>query len=105
MTPIVPPPTVRLPAADDGRFRLYFQAGDFVGGQNRHHFGHARPAFQRFLVDPAIVADGGDHGPFGADDHMAFQAQRFDACDHVRNILGGGLFFHDDNHGWGAPFL
>ena len=79
MTPIVPPPTVRLPTRTMVGSGLHFAAGDLVGGEDRHHFGHARAAFQRFLAGVAFVADGGDHGPLGADDHVGFQAQLFDA--------------------------
>ena len=89
--------------ADHGRLGLHLAAGDFVGGEDRHDFGHARPAFQRLLVRLAIVADGGDHGPLGADDHVGLQAQRLDALDHVLDVGRRGLLFHDDDHGSLAP--
>ena len=72
--------------ADRRRLALHFAAGDFVRRQDRHDFGHARAAFQRFLVRLAIVADRGDHGPLGADDHVGLQPQRFDALDHVFDV-------------------
>ena len=79
--------------ADRGRFAFDFQAGDFVGGQDRHHFGHAGSAFQRFFVGLAIVAHRGDHGSFGADDHVGLQTQRLDALDHVLDVGGEASFF------------
>ena len=99
MTPIVPPPTRQAAGADDRRLGLHFAAGDFVRGEDRHDFGHAGAAFQRFLVRLAIVADHGDHGPFGAHDDVGFRpspSMRWTMCS---TSVWLGLFFHDDDHG------
>jgi hypothetical protein len=86
MTPSTPAPT------------LDFAAGDFVGRENRNHFGHPGPAFERLPRFRPFVADRGDHGAFGADDHMRLQAQRFHSLDHVFDLFLGGVSFHDDDH-------
>ena len=79
--------------ADDRRLLLHFAAGDLVGGQDRQHFGHARAAFERFLVHLAIVADRGDHGPLGADDHVGFEPEALDPLDHVLDVGWVAFFF------------
>ena len=88
--------------ADDRGFGPHFAAGDFVGGQDGDHLGHARPALQRLAELIPLFADGGDDRPFRAVDRMGFQAQLFDALDHVFDLLGGRSSFHDDDHRAGS---
>ena len=98
-------PTDEAAGADDGRLGLDLAAGDFVGGEDRHDLGHARPAFQRLAELVAFLADGGDHGPLGAVDRMGFQAKLFDALDHVFDLFRGCSSFHDDDHRVGYSLL
>ena len=103
MTPIVPSPTVRLPATDRGGLLLHFAAGDFVGREDRHDLGHAGPLSSDSLCVLTIVADRRDDGALGADDDVGLQAQRLDALDHVLDVRWRGLFFHDNDHGGLSP--
>ena len=56
-------------------------------------------AFERLFVCLAIVADGRDHGPLGADDHVGLEPQAFDALDHVGHVGLASILIHDNDHG------
>ena len=83
---------------DDRRLGLHLAAGDFVGGENRHEFGHARHALQRLAKLIPFLADGRDHGPFGAIDRMGLQAKLLDPSDRMFDLFGRRAAFHDDDH-------
>ena len=104
MMPSLPVADREAAGADDGRFGLDLAAGDFVGGENRHEFGHARHALQRLAKLIAFFADGRDHGPFGAVDRMSLQAKLLDPSNRMFDLFGRRAAFHDDDH-CGAPWL
>jgi hypothetical protein len=49
-------------------------AGHLVRREDGDHVGHAGSAGERLLGIGPFLADGGDHGPLGADDHVGLEA-------------------------------
>src|SRR5262249_5155469 len=81
-----------------GALLFHLGRGHLVGCENRHDFIHSFPGFQGLLGAVALLAQGGDHGAFGADNDVAAQPKLLDPFLDVIDLHGAGAGFHDDDH-------
>ena len=92
-----------LPYGQTARFhdrwlRLHFDAGHFVGRENRNDLGNSGSTLQRLARFFTFFTNRSNHRSFGPDDDMSLEPQALYARNHMVNLVLGGTVFHDNNH-------
>src|SRR5439155_22013698 len=83
----------------DARLRMGLATGQLVRRQDRYYILHARNGPQRLRADLFLVADDTDDRAIRAAAQMCLEAQRFDALDHMTDLVVADSGLEDDNHG------
>ena len=84
---------------DDGTLRLELTAGEFEGLRDAYDFADTFEKFEVAMIEIAMDADGAENGVGCAGGAMYIEAAGDDTIDDVLDLLVGGVFVHDDDHG------
>ncbi len=74
-------------------------AGELEGLRDAHHLADAFEKFKVAMIEIAVDADGAENSVRSAGGAVHVEAAGDYAVDHMLNLLFGGAFVHDDNHG------
>ena len=84
---------------NDGAFRLEMAAGELEGLRNTNNFPNAFEQLEITMIEVAVDADGAEYRVRRASRAMNVEAAGDDAIDDVLDLLVGGVFVHDNDHG------
>ena len=74
-------------------------AREFEGLRDADDFAHALQQLKIAVIEVAMHADGAEHGVRSPSGAVHIKAAGDHTIDHVLDLLFGGVFVHDNDHG------